>query len=98
MIRKKTCTWLAPSIIAASSSDIGIESKKPLISHPGERAAAHHQDVAGQRVEADGGDHLADLGEHQVERDRGEELREHLDQQQREQAAATALEPERLNA
>ena len=33
MIRKKTWTWLAPSIIAASSRDFGIESKKPLISH-----------------------------------------------------------------
>ena len=41
MIRKKTCTWLAPSIIAASSSDSGIESKKPLISHTWPSAPPH---------------------------------------------------------
>ena len=40
-IRKNTCTWLAPSIIAASSSDLGSASKKPLISHTCPSAPPH---------------------------------------------------------
>ncbi|GAB3996599.1 hypothetical protein GCM10029992_17170 [Glycomyces albus] len=32
IIPKKICAWLAPSIVAASSSSLGMVSKKPFIS------------------------------------------------------------------
>lgn len=33
MMRKKICTWLAPSISADSSISLGSVSKKPFMSH-----------------------------------------------------------------
>ena len=41
MIRKKIVAWPAPSIVAASSSERGIASKKPLMSHTWPSAKPH---------------------------------------------------------
>ena len=58
-----------------------------------QRAAEVEQDQAPGRVEADRRVELGDRGEHQEDRHDRQELREHLDQQQRQQPDPAAAEP-----
>src|SRR4029450_693476 len=61
--------------------------------HP-QRPAHVQQEQAPHGVEPDRGPQVGDGREHQVEGDDGQELREHLYQQDREEPEPSALEPE----
>ena len=57
-------------------------------------SAHERQAVAGQGVEAEEGDDLADVGDHRVDGDHGQDRGEHHNQEQGEQAAAASGEAE----
>ena len=59
-----------------------------------ECAAEIDEHQPGPGVQPHAGEHVADLEHDQVDRDDGEELREHLDQEEREHPAAPPAEPE----
>ena len=52
------------------------------------------QAVTGERVQTKGGDDLADVGDHRVDGDHGQDRREHHDQEQGQQTSATSGETE----
>ena len=59
-----------------------------------ERPAHEGQRVAGEGVEPDGRDDPADIADHVVDGDHGEDRREHHDEEEGEEAAAAAPEAE----
>jgi hypothetical protein len=88
MIEKNVVVCDAPSTLADSSSSMGTVSKKPLMEPCVDPEGAAHvqQDQAPRRVEADRWVELRDRREHDVDGHDGQELREHLDDQQEQQA------------
>ena len=58
------------------------------------RTAEVHDDEAGQRVQAEHAEHLPGVEDDQIDRDDQQQLREHLDQQEAEEAHPASLEPE----
>ena len=96
MIRKNVVVCDAPSTLADSSSSIGTVSKKPFISHVfTPRAPPMYSRIRlHERVEADRRVQVGDGREHDVDGHDGQELREHLDDQQEQQARPATAEPE----
>ena len=64
----------------------GVEEPVHEVRVHAERAAQVDHDQADERVQPERGEHVADRRHQQEDRDEGEQLREHLHQQEREQA------------
>ena len=99
MIRKNAHRVHPPSILADSSSSWGPCRRSPSSATCSRRARRPGTARSGPMgVEADRRVLVGDLGEHEVDRHDRQELREHLDEQQGQQAHPTAPEPDRENA
>ena len=85
---QKICAGVAPSTRADSSSSFGMVSKKPFISHVFTPIAPPRYTRMSARYVFSpiAGKIVADVEDDQVDRDDRQELREHLDQEQREHA------------
>ena len=87
VIRKKIWAWRGP-VDLGRLVQLAWDGVEEALHQPGvdaQRPAEVRSMQAPHGVEPDAG-RVADLGEDQVEGDERQELREHLDQQQREQA------------